>query len=195
MTVASHLESPRAVSEAAKVDKNASAMIAIPMPAHVTRPLMALTKGLGTPQEASGMHTTLAFIPDKTLFDSSKRMAVEWLVEQVAREFLPARATVSGVGVFSNINEELGGYPYVATINAPGLDLMRHKIFEAVRRIGEVSSNFVFIPHITLGYDPGKASIPRPADIPKIEWIMDSVAVYWDWDKPAKVYTFQKKAA
>lgn len=190
-----HLKSPNAVLEAAKVDKDKGAMIAIPMPAHVTRPLLGLGKGLETPQDAAHMHATLAFIPDKTEFDSSKRGVLEWAVERVAREFLPARANVSGIGVFSNMNEELGGYPYVATINAPGLDTMRAKMFEAIHRIGTISSNFVFIPHITLGYDSGKASIPRPADIPKIEWIMDSVAVYWDWNEPSKVFTFQKKAA
>ena len=97
--------------------------------------------------------------------------------------------------MFSNLNEELGGYPYVATINAPGLDTMRARMFDAIHRIGTVSSNFVFIPHITLGYDPGKASIPRPADIPKIEWIMDSVAVYWEWDEPSRVFKFEKRAA
>ena len=94
---ASHLESPSTVLEAAKVDKDKSAMIAIPMPAHVTRPLMGLGKALGTPQEASKMHATLAFIPDKTEFDSAKRGVLEWAVERVAREFLPARANVSGI--------------------------------------------------------------------------------------------------
>jgi 2'-5' RNA ligase len=172
------------VRRLAEAAESKGGMLAIKVPAEVSGKLVELAKRLANPHAATKMHCTLAFFPDLDALGSAGMEMVERIAAQVARKHLPLTANIVGAGVFNTLNGEEGGYPYVAVLNAAGLNLLQADIVRALVAEGiPVSQKYGYVPHVTLGYDPGGAAVPAPDELPRDSWDVDDIHAYWEWDK------------
>lgn len=159
-------------------------MVAIKVPAEVSEKLVELAGRLANPHDAARMHCTLAFFPDMDAIGPEGLERAERIVAEVSRKHLPLTANIVGAGVFNTLNEDEGGYPYVAVLNAAGLNLFQADLVRALVAEGyPVSQKYGYVPHVTLGYDPGDAAVPTPEELPKDQWDVDVVHAYWEWNK------------
>lgn len=157
-------------------------MLALEIPAGVAEELAALGENLAAPQPVGQMHCTLVFFPDVEALGPEGMERVERIAAEVAREHLPLRANIVGAGSFATLNEESGGYPYVALLNAAGLNLLQADLVRALVAEGfPVSQQYGYIPHVTLGYGPGDAPVPPSSELPKDEWAVEDIHAYWEW--------------
>jgi len=157
-------------------------MLALPIPTGVAEKLAALGRGLAKPQPVSKMHVTLVFFPDVAALGPEGTERIERIAARVAREHLPLRANITGAASFGTFDAESGGHPYVVLINAPGLNLMQADLVRALVAEGfPASQQYGYIPHTTLGYDPGDAPVPLALELPKDSWAVEEVHAYWEW--------------
>jgi len=179
----------------AAFDRDTAAMIALPIPDEITEQIVPLTKKLGSPQKQDHMHTTMVFIPDKNIFGEQTRRQIEWETERVARKHLPLKAGINGFTIFPHNNEQEGGYPYVMLLNIPRLNLLQADLTRMMEGFGQAPrADFGYIPHLTLGYDSGKAKMPGPKEIPDLHWPVNQVGVYWGWNDATKMISVSEAA-
>ena len=172
----------------AKFDRNTAAMISLPIPPEIVEQLVPLTKKLKAPSAPDHFHCTMVFIPDKSIYGEDVRRQIEWEAERVAKKHLPMKAGLNGFTVFNHLNEDEGGYPYVLLLNVPRMNLLQADLTRMMESFGQAPrSDFGYIPHLTLGYDPGKAKMPGPGELPDLNWPVNEVGVYWGWNEASKI--------
>ncbi len=84
------------------------------------------------------------------------------VIEPLARQHGAITGSIGGSGVFNNDVDVL-----YASVDAPGINELRHEIVEAAEDAGfQVSKEHSFTPHVTLQYDH-KGKLPKrdPIDV------------------------------
>lgn len=98
---------------------------------------------------------------------------------------LPAK--LGGIGYFRLLDNSIVTY---ATINCPGLDLLRADLFRAVNPVFQVPNTYGFNAHITL-YN-GQAPVGIINKLPDEPWVFEGLKIDFG-DGKAKTFLFNKQ--
>ncbi|WP_433357727.1 2'-5' RNA ligase family protein (plasmid) [Microtetraspora malaysiensis] len=148
-------------------DDDPGTMIALMIPPEIGADL-AVPDGLPVEE----LHITLAYLgkglDEGTLSDAAV------VAEQVAAEFGTLAGTVGGVGAFPPGDD---GVPMFATVDVPGLEVLRQRLVDALTEAGvPVMSNHGYTPHVTLRYAQPGDELPDPADPIEVEFATITLA-------------------
>lgn len=122
-------------------------------------------------EPADELHLTLAYLGKADQLSALQVAAIETATLQAAAGARPLRATVSGLGRFTNVPK---GSPEVvwAALDVPGLDELRVRLVGWLVELGvEPDRTHGFTPHVTLAYvEPGVEPVD---DVPDLEFTFD----------------------
>jgi 2'-5' RNA ligase len=107
-------------------------------------------------------------------------------IEAVCNNQPKLSANIEGLGYFKRYDNSIITY---ASVNCPGLDLLRADLFRAVNPISPVPNTFGFTAHVTL-YN-GQAPIGIISKLPDTPWIFEGLKVDFG-DGKAKNFLFNQ---
>lgn len=107
-------------------------------------------------------------------------------IEAVCNNQPKLSAKMDGLGYFKRYDNSVVTY---ASVNCPGLDLLRADLFRAVNSVFPVPTSFGFVAHITL-YN-GQAPIGIINKLPETPWVFEGLKVDFG-DGKAKTFLFNK---
>ena len=123
-------------------------MVAVYPPIQIARQL-AIPTGL----EPDDLHMTLAFLGDSDKIGRKAMRKAEQVCARISKTTEPIKAAISGVGRFSASRTSGGQDVYYASIDAPALPELRHRLVRALQKAGvSVAQDHGFTPHMTLSY-------------------------------------------
>ena len=93
-------------------------------------------------------------------------------VETVCRNQPLLQARLGGIGYFRLMDDSVVTY---ASVNSPGLDLLRANLFMAVNPVCQIPNTYGFNAHVTL-YN-GQAPVGIINKLPSISWTFEGVKV------------------
>ncbi|GAA4209279.1 hypothetical protein GCM10022252_75540 [Streptosporangium oxazolinicum] len=171
LSVKSH---PWQESKADRSDAGPGVMVALMLPPELAEQL-AVADGL----PATDLHVTLAYL-GKGLDEEQLTLAAD-TVSAVAASAAPLAGTIGGLGAFPPGDD---GVPVFATVDVPGLEVLRQAVVDALKAAGlPVASEHGFTPHTTLTYlKPGE---PLPAPLPAREVSFAEVVLAQDDQRTA----------
>ncbi|MET8006311.1 HK97 family phage prohead protease [Nonomuraea glycinis] len=139
--------------KADRADAGTGVMVAFLLPPDLAAGL-AVEDGL----PAEDLHVTLAYLGKE--LDEQALATVAGIAEEVAAGAGPLSGTVGGLGVFPP-NED--GVPVFATVDVPGLEVVRQRLVERLADAGiSPASNHGYTPHVTRTYLEEGAGLPEP---------------------------------
>lgn len=108
-------------------------------------------------------------------------------VEAVCKNQPKLSAKIGGLGYFKLYDNSIVTY---ATINCPGLDLLRADLFRAVNPVFPVPNTYGFNAHITLYH--GQAPVGIVNKLPDPPWVFEGLKVDFG-DGKADTFLFNKQ--
>ena len=93
-------------------------------------------------------------------------------VETVCRNQPLLQARLGGIGYFRLMDDSVVTY---ASVNSPGLDLLRANLFMAVNPVCQIPNTYGFNAHVTL-YN-GQAPVGIINKLPSISWTFEGIKV------------------
>ncbi|MER6830958.1 2'-5' RNA ligase family protein [Streptosporangium sp. NPDC000563] len=163
---------PAPVQSHAQGEDGPSAMIALTLPPDIAE--QVVLDG-GVPAEE--MHITLAYLGQG--LTSEQITAAEEAAMEAAAGAGPLAGTIGGVGAFSP-NED--GVPVWATVDVPGLEVLRQRVVDALQAAGApVVLNHGYTPHVTRAYlaegDPLPDPLPPiPVEFVELEFVVGGMS-------------------
>lgn len=167
------LESENRVPSLTKAGSPESAMIAWFLPPEVAQQI-----AWADSEPPEDMHITLAYFSGG--MDEKKVKGLHELVARFLRTHSPQPLTgkLGGVGRFNPSKHSDGKEVWYASVDVPGLSMLRHELIEELRRAGlKVADDHDFVPHVTLKYGPTHAYPESVESVPDTPITIDNLTI------------------
>lgn len=119
------------------------------------------------------LHVTLVYLGKDLSPDQIE--TIKKIGEEVCAAHNVLECKTQGLGIFDHVDEDEGGRPFYASVDALGMAELRTNLLNEVIAAGiEIDPSYDFTPHMTLAYLDPKL-VPFGEGSPGVEWASDEV--------------------